>query len=249
MGIAVDRINVYLLHGFLGRPEDWDFLVKDPGLPGVEFRPLDYFSDPDLSPAHSFEEFALNLNARVRDYDSEHNILIGYSLGGRLALQALRDDSSLWAQAIFLSTNPGLRSPDEKKERASGDAGWSQRFLSRDWSPLMAEWNSQGVLHDSKEPPRLEKNYSRESLAQALCTWSLSKQPDQRDVVRSNVSKISWIVGETDGKFVRIAQEMKNEIPSLDVEVTAKASHRVFFDQPAECARILTAKIKKAANL
>lgn len=75
-------MNVYALHGFLTQPSLWDFL-------GLKIHALDIYSIPGTTQ----NEWAKHFNATIPTKND--NILIGYSLGGRLALHALLDQPNL----------------------------------------------------------------------------------------------------------------------------------------------------------
>ena len=72
-----------------------------------------------------------NVGAWLREMaaDDAEPVLLGYSMGGRLALEALVEDSSAWAAAVIVSAQPGLADPGGAPEQArvgwqlGGDAG------------------------------------------------------------------------------------------------------------------------------
>src|ERR1700733_9757644 len=109
---TTSNLKSYALHGFLGKPEDWGGLnqgVLDGGLEAVDLY------DFSLS---SLEEWAEQFNRYVQDDSARCNrCLIGYSLGGRLALHSLLQNPFLWDAAILISTHCGLESEEKKQER------------------------------------------------------------------------------------------------------------------------------------
>lgn len=206
-----------------------------------EWWSVDYMNIPGLGPAGDFSSWARNFNMKIRQQFPEGpRVLAGYSLGGRLALHALRAAPELYDQAILVSTNPGLIRDKDKEDRARADQQWARKFLESSWNPLLAEWNGQSVFKNSlEEPLRFEVNYARPQLAQALVDWSLSRQEDFRPLVSKQSSKILWVSGEKDIKYASIAMELKRNAPALQVEIFEKSSHRVLFDQPGELARVM----------
>ena len=106
------------LHGFLGNPHDWDFL-RDAGL-AIETPPLDAIPP-------------------------RGEILLGYSLGGRLALHALLAGAQ-YKRAIFVSTGLGIEGDDARAARRAADEAWARRFETEDFDSVMAAWNAQPVL-------------------------------------------------------------------------------------------------------
>lgn len=106
----MERLNVFFLHGFLGRPSDWDRIqAKLPVAEGLRFFNLDYFKNPLLDPKNSLSSWADHFINWIETQSGLHdrNILVGYSLGGRLALHALEKKPGLWHRLVLISTNPG----------------------------------------------------------------------------------------------------------------------------------------------
>lgn len=247
----MERVNLFFLHGFLGRPSDWsgvqDLLARHERF---RFYIPDYFNDPALCPRNSFEMWADNFNKWVERQGcaAEKNILIGYSLGGRLALHALQKNSALWKQVVLISTNPGFadsleivdQSSEERSKRWLNDCYWAEEFSKSSWEGVLRHWNLQPVFgRTQNEPVRFEKEYSRDLLSLALTQWSLAQQKNMRPVLRENVEKVRWLVGAYDDKFVELAQSLAYQINGLKVEEIPAASHRVLFDNPLILARRL----------
>jgi len=238
-------MNIICLHGFLGLPSDWDlvksYFMVSPLARRFEWWSVDYMKTPGLTPQSDFAEWARNFNHEVRQKFSEGPcMLLGYSLGGRLALQALKASPELYDKAVFISANPGLQREKEKEDRAQNDLQWSQKFLEMPWDQVMSEWNAQAVFKESKnEPTRMEAHYDRRALAQSLLEWSLAQQEDFRDLIAQHSQKILWVSGEKDIKFASIAMELKKRAPVLRTEILTRSSHRVLFDRPSELAQAM----------
>jgi 2-succinyl-6-hydroxy-2,4-cyclohexadiene-1-carboxylate synthase len=239
------KLKVICLHGFLGKPADWDlvksYFMISPLAHQFEWWAVDYMNTPGLDPSNDFANWACNFNLKVRQKFVEGPcVLVGYSLGGRLALHALQAAPELYAKAVFVSTNPGLQRDQDKEDRAQNDLQWSQKFLEMPWPALMKEWGAQGVFKDSlAEPQRLEASYSRPLLAQSLLQWSLAQQADFRNLIAQQSEKILWVAGEKDIKFASISMGLKRRSPALESQIFAKSSHRVLFDQPHELAQAM----------
>lgn len=240
----MERINLFFLHGFLGRPQDWSAVVE--GLPKNDhlrcFVP-DYFNEANLSPRHNFEEWALNFNSWVQSCVNplDRNILIGYSLGGRLAIHALMQNPTLWSKVALVSMNPGLAEEtcdggtaiSSREQRWKNDLLWADKFSKNTWDEVLKEWNSQGVFAGSLlEPVRLEKDYDRTLLSAALTEWSLARQKNMVPTLKQHCDKVLWIVGEIDKKYVELTSDLLNEISDLKVTQIPDAAHRVLFDKP-----------------
>lgn len=246
-------MSVFLLHGFLGRPTDWDESIAAMKAPSKECPPLvcvDYFNIPCLSPGTSLIDWGDRFSEWVvNQYGNGRHGLVGYSLGGRLALHALELRPDLFNYGVCISTNPGLSSSGEsakRQQRYLADEVWAKRFLHESWNTLMKEWNGQEVFQGDRSEPRsrLENNFSRKFLAQALTQWSLAKQKDFRLYLRKPLQQLTWITGSEDRIFMDIADGLKRGACPLDFRVVAQSGHRVLSDTPKDLGKILQEKIK-----
>lgn len=247
----MERINYFFLHGFLGRPEDWSAVVTQlPKNDRVRYFTPDFFNTVGMGPQCSFQDWATSFNSWVKTCvaSGDQNILVGYSLGGRLALHAFKKQPILWSKVILISTNPGMSDNDSavassallREQRLENDAHWASKFLHGSWDEVLKEWNSQGVFSGSvSEPVRFEKNYDRSLLAAALMNWSLARQQDMIPLLKVFADKVLWVVGEQDKKYYELSRGLIQEIPELRVRVISEAGHRVLFDNPASLRTLL----------
>lgn len=243
------RINVFFIHGFLGRPSDWTSVrALLPMNEKIRYFAPDYFKDPLLGPQQSFETWSKNFMALVEKNvkPSDRNVLVAYSLGGRLALHALEHKPNLWHKVMALSTNPGFEdsfvgldpASEARRARWMTDTYWAEEFLTKPWDMVIRNWNNQPVFGGGEgEPIRIEKDYSRESLSLALTQWSLAQQKNMRPLIASHADKVIWLVGERDEKFVDQSVALKEQVADLDSEVIESASHRILFDNPKQLSR------------
>lgn len=155
--------------------------------------------------------------------------LIGYSLGGRLALACLGEDKNAFNHWIFISTNPGLMSDVEKRNRFESDKKWAEAFLNQTWSLLMHEWNNQAVFQFDGFIERNESNYNRKKLSDQLLNWSLANQDHCENLIIANKDSIQWYVGEKDVKFRSIAENLQNKNSEFKFKSVSDRGHRCFF--------------------
>ena len=208
-------MSIIALHGFLGLPSDWDYWPQ--------------FNPYMIQPSKSLITWAEEFNRWAKIHTKAPRLLIGYSMGGRLALHALIENPDLWDKATLISTNIGLKDPGT---RLQNDYAWAAKFRTDPWEKLMEEWESQSLFKDSFKPNRLEKDFNRENLALYLENFSLAKQKYLlEDIVKLNVP-IHWITGSCD----QTAESHAKEVTSLHRQSThlsiPNRTHRVHFEFP-----------------
>ncbi|MBV8517841.1 MAG: alpha/beta fold hydrolase [Acidobacteria bacterium] len=153
----------------------------------------------------------------------DDDVLIGYSMGGRLALRAL--ETQRVAKAVIVSA--GLNAPDD--ERVRRDEEWARRFETDAWPSLMRDWNAQPVF-GGHVVERREEDYDRRELARMLRESSPAVLPPPR--LESIETPLLWIAGARDAKYVDVAQRAVARLPHAELWVCPDAGHRVPWEQP-----------------
>ncbi len=228
-------MQIIALHGFLGLPTDWEACAI-PNLIAIDLHDLRF-----PKPSQGLEAWAKAFNRFIRSQPFVDRVLLGYSLGGRLALHVVLQDPSLWKGAIFLSTHPGLQTDHEKAERLQSDKLWADRFLVDPWDKLINAWDEQPVFKHSVTPHRPESAFNRRTLAEALKGWSLGHQQDFASKFLSFPIPYLWAVGEHDHKFQRIAP--------CKPYLISNAGHRIPYDLPGRVMRELQNFLEVKTNV
>jgi 2-succinyl-6-hydroxy-2,4-cyclohexadiene-1-carboxylate synthase len=152
-------------------------------------------------------------------------VLLGYSMGGRLALQLLESGAAAASAAVIVSA--GLNAPDEA--RRARDEEWARRFESEEWTSLMRDWNAQPVF-GGHVVHRREEDYDRRELARQLREWSPAVLPPPR--LEAIETPVLWVAGERDAKYVEIGRQAVERLPHAELWICPDAGHRVPWEQP-----------------
>ena len=188
---------IWCIPGFLGLQSDWDFLP--------------------------WPHRALSMRHGQDDRRFREDTLIGYSMGGRLALRIL--EARHFGKAVIVSA--GLNTPD--RQRRLRDAEWAQRFETEKWSTLMEAWNAQPVF-GGHTVERREEDYDRAELARQLRDWSPAILPPPR--LERITTQILWVAGERDEKYVETGRRAVERLQDAELWVCPNAGHRVPWEQP-----------------
>jgi 2-succinyl-6-hydroxy-2,4-cyclohexadiene-1-carboxylate synthase len=214
---------IWCLHGFLGRPSDWDVL-------GLEHEAPDLHRSAPLPMAAWAAEF----NEKTADGD----VIVGYSLGGRLALHALleaADGERRYAAAIIISAGLGVTGESEREARRGRDEAWARRFESEEWADVLRDWNAQPVF-GGHSVIRGEGEYDRGNLADALRVWSPGVHAPLRDALRWISVPVLWVAGGRDEVYAAVAREAVDVLPNGTLWICEEAGHRVPWEQPQQFA-------------
>jgi pimeloyl-ACP methyl ester carboxylesterase len=153
---------------------------------------------------------------------------MGYSMGGRLALELFEAEPDLWHEVWLLSTHLGLQSAEEARLRRESDQNWSDLFLSSAWPEVLTDWNNQSVFRSDPDRTPLETDFAKDRLQWALTEKSLGRQPliqDRKHTLRD--PRLRFFVGEGDTKFRRLYESWLCDGIISGFSVVPGAGHRL----------------------
>jgi 2-succinyl-6-hydroxy-2,4-cyclohexadiene-1-carboxylate synthase len=238
---AVTIVLVILLHGFAGTAATWDDVLAawPGGAPAARALALPGHGTP---PPASWDDALDRLAAAIGD---PGELLIGYSLGARLALGLLARDAI--AAAILISVNPGLTTAAQRADRRAADAGWAALLRDRGTAAFADAWEAQPLFATAgrADPARrARRRAAREgldphALARALETTGLAEMPDYRAALAARAGRAHLVVGGDDARFVDLAGDAVAHAPSLLVEVIAGVGHDPTLENPDALASVL----------
>lgn len=210
--------TLIMLHGLLGSRHDWAEVSA--GLDGVDCLALDL---PGHGQNHqvrvaSFEAFHHLLCDTLRDRGVSRYCLLGYSLGGRLALyHASRQPQGL--EALWLeSAHPGLPA-NERSARIAHDERWAIRFEQETLENVLADWYQQPVFADLTDAQRTQQIQRRlansgPAIATMLRSTSLGHQPSLWQWLEDTSLPVGYFSGRRDAKFHHLASRLASVAPA-----------------------------------
>lgn len=243
----VPEPEILCLHGFTGAPASWDAVLSFlPPEAAVETPSLLGHDDGTIKTT-SFEDEVDRLAETLRRRRTAGWHVAGYSQGGRLAVGLLVRHRALFSRATLVGASPGLRSPEERARRREDDERRAARLEADGLESFLAGWEalplfaSQGGLPEERlaEQRAIRRGHRASGLARALRTLGLGRMPSYWDDLASLELGVRLLVGELDGKFRAIAEEMASLLPDATVEVVAGAGHNLLLEAPERVAAAL----------
>ena len=234
-------MTIHTTHGAVGLVDDWACLSKSFVEYGFLMRHHNlwsFLSEGGLS----YGAFAECLNDAVEDVKDESRCLLGYSMGGRLALHALIHDQQLgdrvWDKAVIVSAHTGIVGKSARLDRTNSDEKWASLAENLSWVEFIKEWNSQGVLKNERGSEllgladRSKLMTQRAAIAESFRCWSLGRQKDLLGELSQLETPVLWVVGELDHKFCAIAEKAVSILPNAELKIVKNAGHRVPWEAP-----------------
>jgi 2-succinyl-6-hydroxy-2,4-cyclohexadiene-1-carboxylate synthase len=232
------------LHGFTGSAANWEahmeamtahHRVIAVDLPGHG----ETDSTPDPA-RYAIEQTAGDLLALLDALKIERAHLLGYSMGGRLALYFAVHHPQRLITLTLESASPGLAEAAERSARRIQDDALAGRIERDGVSAFVDEWERLPLFATQSRLPEAERARLREGrlrnnavgLANSLRGMGTGTQPPLWDRLTALHVPTLLVCGALDTKFVTIAQQMGALIPRAQLAVVPDAGHTVHLEQP-----------------
>lgn len=235
--------TLVFLHGFLGNTNDWnaavellknDFHCVCIDLPG---HGLSVSSEAPLDNGFNYchQQIKQCLGTlRIKKFS-----FVGYSLGGRIAVDYARTQDDINLQSLILeSSHTGLNTSNEKNKRFNHDLNWAKRFAGQNITDSLYEWYEQAVfnyLNCQEKDITIHKRSDNYGvyLANMLLATSLSKQHNSLPFLQKTKLPVSYCFGEKDNKFKDLAATLDSQT-DIKVTVFSGSGHNIHQQDPLQ---------------
>jgi 2-succinyl-6-hydroxy-2,4-cyclohexadiene-1-carboxylate synthase len=202
-------------------------------------------SDAPADPQrYSIEHCQQDIIAALRELGIKPGeaILLGYSMGGRIALYSAF--SGFFRAIILESASPGLASSTERAQRRDSDNALAER-IERDGLPaFVAYWEQLPLFASQSALPREARANLHEQrlrnrpigLANSLRGLGTGMQPALHDRLQELHIPVLLIAGALDTKYCAIARHMAATLPDAALHIVSNAGHTVHLEQPTTFA-------------
>jgi len=229
-----------MLHGFTGNGQSWGpcvhLLAQAYGI-----RALDL---PGHGGSGAIRATLSETAAFVAAQLEPSSVLLGYSLGGRVALHVSLETNADLRGLILIGATPGILDDQERADRRRADAALAARLRSEnDLDSFLEEWLRGPLFADL--PLEVQELAARrqntcEGLAASLEDLGTGTQRTLWGDLEHLEVPTLLLVGELDTKFTALAEEMAAAMPNATVVVIPGAGHAVHLAKPTETAAAIS---------
>lgn len=235
-------IPIICLHGFTGCGSDFSIVADHL----KRKRPLIAPNFPDYRSAPSNTEITWATTLSTLDSIIEETtqgrpcVLVGYSMGGRIALQYALQNQSRLKGLVLIGATPGIEEADQKAQRLKQDNELAEKLTDQTIDDFITYWLNQPVLKSQEaiaEPYRtrmLEERgkLSLGSLSKYLQALGTGTMPSAWHRLNRLAVPTVLVTGEQDFKFTGIAHRIVSQIPGCVHTIIKDSGHSVCFEQP-----------------
>jgi 2-succinyl-6-hydroxy-2,4-cyclohexadiene-1-carboxylate synthase len=243
--------NLWCVHGNVGQPEDFAPFARalssrGPATLNLKFSFENLWEDTGLTPEDTPAGWGARFTKKVKEIENKTpQILIGYSLGGRLVMQALKAAPRLFSQVVLVSSHPGGLTDSEKEQRRLSDESWATRLLDSQfsWESFLRDWDAQPVFSGALAVPSELMEKRRElipsRIAAAFQAWSLSRMTVSLHEAANLGVPILWVAGERDSTMRAHQERLRPHLPPCVVLRSVDCGHRVLHEAPEKLAEVV----------
>ena len=244
------------VHGFLGKAADWDRMrtLLKPALVANCFelpghgaaQPI--AADAGGGPARWFAAASERLHDACTALAAPP-VLVGYSMGGRLALYTALRFPRAMRGLIVIGADPGIEDAAARAGRLTRDEALARQLAAAGDRPAFAawlqRWYATPLFGGLRHHPHFEDLVRRRlrgrpaSLAAAMRGLSVGVQPVLWEALPRLPIPALFIAGADDAKYRGVADRIASLGAPWECAVCPGAAHAVHLEQPEAVARLI----------
>ncbi|MEG0471565.1 MAG: 2-succinyl-6-hydroxy-2,4-cyclohexadiene-1-carboxylate synthase [Solibacillus sp.] len=249
--------TLVLLHGFTGSSKTWQHVVK--ALPAsVKIIAVDLIGHgksaaPQTMDAYSMEMQIQLLEGLLEQLAVQSFTLVGYSMGGRVALSYTARFPKRVAQLILESASPGIEGQVERLDRKNADDALADKIVQNGLPSFIKKWENIPLFASQKNLPQIiqteirnERMMQREiGLANSLRGMGTGVMPALWGELQHIAILVTLITGELDLKFIQLNKQMYQQLPNANHINVPAVGHAIHVENPTKFATIVKETISQ----
>lgn len=253
----LNLIPIFLLHGFTGSGKDWDFLTTK--LPAKYFPvAIDIIGhgksdSPNEKAYYSEDNLVKQLHKVIQYFGYEKNILLGYSLGGRIALSYLLKFPEYIQGLILESSSPGITEAKERILRIANDEKLAESINRIGIEKFVENWINQPFFSSLKNLSRqkFHELYERRILnnpvgiSNILTEFSQGKMFPKWNLLEKLSFPILLISGALDKKYCEINKRFERMNKNVQIKIVENCGHNVHLEKEEEFINLVNSFLEK----
>ena len=217
--------TVVFLPGFMQRAGAWSAVADRVG-ERYRSHPLDFRS-------FTFEGRLAEIEAAA----GPGSVLVGYSMGGRLALHAAARDPERFGALVTVGASAGIEDAAERSARRAEDEALAAWVESRPIEEVVERWEAMPLFAEQsrelvarQRPGRLAHDPA--ALATLIRSAGQGALPPLREELGRVAAPALLVAGERDERYLRAARRAAALFPRASVRAVPGAGHAAHLEAP-----------------
>ena len=241
---------IVLLHGFTGSTKTWQQVI--PKLTDYRLVTVDLLghgktdAPEDIAP-YSMEAQVEMLDQLFTQLQLKAFVLLGYSMGGRVALSYAVRYTERIEQLLLESASPGLTNEEERTVRKLADDALAEKIMENGIPSFVDTWENIPLFASQKalslniqneiRAERLQQ--SARGLTNSLRGVGTGVMPPLWDELDKLTFPVTLLTGALDTKFVGLAKNMLEKLQFGQHFSVSNAGHAIHVENPTKFATIV----------
>ena len=243
-GTPHDTPPLVMLHGFTGDGLDWAPLVDHLGprhLIAPDLLGHGASSAPDDPSLYSIDAQVCLIESILEEMRINTFDLIGYSMGGRIALSMATRSAPRIRKLVVVSSTAGIEDESERAARREEDEERAHRILTEGVEPFLRTWQRHPIIASQRRidarwrDPMQRRRRTRSAVGLAMSLMGAGT--GTMTPLWAHLSHIELptlvLSGEEDTKYVAVGERMVKALPDARHEVIERAGHTAHLERPA----------------
>ena len=246
-----DGFPLLLLHGFTGDSTTWQPFYPHWG-ENRKVIALDIIGhgksdSPEVDRRYDILSVARDIKTILDRFEIESIDVLGYSMGGRLALSFTIQYPEMVRKLILESSSPGLETEVERNQRRSQDEKLSLFIQENGIERFVDYWQNIPLFASQIRLPLETQNKIRQQrlhnsvigLMNSLKGMGTGAQPSWWTRLKNVDAETLIITGELDQKYAHIAENMLKELKNAQWVEVKDCGHAIHVEVPEKFGKIV----------
>ena len=234
---------VLIIHGFTGSALAMKSLADR--LPGRRIVPDLIGHGRSESPvsltAYNLDAVSQQLSSLLEQLNATPTAIVGYSMGGRVALNFAVNHPEKVRSLTLIGASPGIESDSDRLDRKDADNKLAASISDLGVKAFIESWVDMPMWESLRN--KLTATQWQESIAERQTNHPLGLANSLRASGTGNMNPLHealrtlkvptlLLVGDKDQKFLQITHDMSTALPNASIQVIADSGHATHLEQP-----------------
>lgn len=250
--------KIISLHGFLGNGSDFKIVADNLGNFSEIVAPdfPDYLTDKPEEGSSWDQTLSMLKRLLKNETPKQKIVLLGYSMGGRIALQFALQFPQIIEALILIGSTPGIVNQKERNKRRTEDSKLAHKLRTQSYPKFLEHWLNQPLIKSQQNIPlpyldemlESRQRNNPQTLAHYLSILGTGSMPSAwGDLHRCNFPTL-LVTGKKDKKFTTIADKMLRTLPNASHKVIKGSGHAPCFENAKDFGSCLDTFLSSLKN-